>query len=56
MRKCVERFLADEQDFTNEMITTYKPFIIDNNGSIEETMEQIDDIMVRKLGILPKQK
>lgn len=49
------RFLADEQDFTNDMIDLYKPLIINNNGSIEETLEQIDDIMVRKLGILPKQ-
>lgn len=49
------RFLADEQDFTEDMIALYKPIIINNNGSIEETMEQIDDIMVRKLGILPKQ-
>ncbi len=48
------RFLADEQDFTKEMIETYKPLIINNNGTIEETMEQVDDIMVRKLGILPK--
>lgn len=44
------RFLADEQDFTEEMINTYKPIII------EETMEQVEDIMVRKLGILPKEK
>lgn len=50
------RFLADEQDFTNEMIATYKPWTIDNNGTIEETMKQIEDIMIRKLGILPKQK
>lgn len=48
------RFLADEQDFTDDMITLYKPFIIDNNGNMKETMEQIDNIMVRKLGILPK--
>ncbi len=50
------RFLADEQDFTEDMIALYRPYIIDNNGSLEETMEQIDDIMVHKLGILPKQK
>ncbi len=48
------RFLADEQDFTKEMIATYKPIIVDNNGTLEETMEQIDDIMIRKLEILPK--
>ncbi len=48
------RFLADEQDFTDDMLRTYKPFRIDNNGSVEETMEQIEDIMVRKLNIMPK--
>lgn len=48
------RFLADEQDFMPEMITIYKPFIIENNGTIEQTMEQVEDIMVHKLGILPK--
>lgn len=50
------RFLADEQDFADDLIDLYKPYIIDNNGSIDDTMEQIDDIMVRKLGISPKSK
>lgn len=45
------RFIADQEDFTQNMINLYKPYTVDNNGSIEETMEQIDDIFVRKLGI-----
>ncbi len=49
------RFLADSQDFTEEMIALYKPIIVENNGSMDETMEQIGDIMIRKLGIFPKQ-
>lgn len=51
----MQKILADSQDFTEEMIALYKPIIVENNGSMEETMEQIDDIMVRKLGIFPKQ-
>lgn len=50
------RYLADEQDFSREMLTLHKPFIIDNNGSIEETMDQLDDILVRKLGVYPRKK
>ena len=45
------RYLADEQDFTQEMLDIYKPYIIDNNGTYEETLEQLDDILVRKLEI-----
>lgn len=48
------RYLADKQDFPESMLSLYNPYIINNNGTIEETMEQIDAIMVRKLGILPK--
>lgn len=48
------RFLADEQDFPEDKIEFYKPYIIDNNGSIEETLEQLENIMVRKLNISPK--
>lgn len=48
------RFLADAEDFNEEMLSYYKPFIIDNNGTYEETVEQIDDILVRKLEILHK--
>lgn len=50
------RFLADAKDFTEELIDYYKPYIIRNDGKLSETLEQIDDLMVRKLGILPKQK
>lgn len=48
------RFLSDSNDFTQEMIDIYHPYIIDNNGTYEETVEQIDDILVRKLEILRK--
>lgn len=48
------RFLADAQDFTEDKIELCKPHIIYNNGNVEETMEQIEDIMVRKLNIMPK--
>lgn len=48
------RFLADAEDFREELIDLYKPYVIDNNGTIEETMEQIDDVFVHKLGIKKK--
>jgi len=48
------RYLADEVDFTKEMLNLYKPYIVDNNGTMEDTLEQIDDILVRKLDILRK--
>lgn len=48
------RFLADEEDFAEEFIQLYKPFVINNNGTKEETMEQINDIFVYKLGIKPR--
>lgn len=48
------RYLADEADFTKEMLNIYKPYIIDNNGTMEDTLEQIDDILVKKLNILRK--
>lgn len=35
------RFIADEEDFKNEYLTKYNPIIIDNNGTMEETEEQI---------------
>lgn len=48
------RFLADKKDFTQEMLDLYKPYIIDNNGTFDETIEQIDDILVRRFDILRK--
>lgn len=45
------RYLADEQDFTKEMKDIYKPYIIDNNGTMNDTIEQLNDILVRKLEI-----
>lgn len=48
------RFLADKKDFTQEMFDLYKPYVIDNNGTFDETLEQLDDIMIRKLDILKK--
>jgi len=50
------RFLADSIDFTKEKIEIHKPFIVENNGSKEATLEQIDNILVRKLGIEPQKK
>ena len=40
------RYLADAQDFTQEKIDLYHPFPIDNNGIEENTMEQIENILV----------
>ncbi len=48
------RFLADQKDFTKEMLNTYKPYIIDNNGTVEETMKQLDELFVNKLEIVRK--
>ena len=43
------RFKADLKDYRKELIELYKPYIIDNNGTIEETKKQIDDLMEKKL-------
>lgn len=48
------RFLSDEQDFTKELVDFYKPYIVDNNGSVENSMEQIEDILIHKLKIEKK--
>lgn len=48
------RFLADNNDFRKEYLDFYKPFIIDNNGTMEETEEQLEDIFVHKLEISKK--
>lgn len=45
------RFLADSEDFKDEYITKYHPYIINNDGDIENTQKQIDDIFVRELHI-----
>ena len=45
------RYLADEHDFPKEILDIYKPYIVDNNGTYEESLEQLDDILVRKLEI-----
>lgn len=45
------RFLADCEDFPPEKLDIHKPVIIDNNGTYEETTEQIDDVFTRKLKI-----
>ena len=36
------------------MVDYYHPCIIDNNGTIENTEEQLEDILVRKLEISKK--
>lgn len=36
------RFLEDEKDFSQEKIEKYNPIIIDNNGTVNETMEQLN--------------
>ena len=43
------RFLADINDFSIDYIMKYTPYIIDNNGTIEETKKQIDEGMKRVL-------
>lgn len=45
------RFLADEEDFKEEYLRKYQPFIINNDGDIESTQKQIDDIFIRELHI-----
>lgn len=45
------RYLTDEQDFTKEMKDIYRPYIIDNNGTMNNTIEQLNDILVHKLKI-----
>lgn len=44
------RFLADSKDFSLELKEKYKPEIIINNGTLKESLLQLDDILVRKLG------
>ena len=39
------RFLADIKDFDKKYLDLYNPYIINNNGSINETMKQIDNKM-----------
>ncbi len=48
------RFLADQKDFTKEYLEKYQPILIDNNGTQEETLAQLDEALVRKLGIEKK--
>ncbi len=43
------RFKSDLKDYRKELIDIYKPYIIDNNGTIDDTKEQIDDLMEKKL-------
>lgn len=43
------RYLADEKDFTDELIEKYNPYIIDNNGSVSEAQEQINNCLKRTL-------
>ena len=46
------RFLADSKDFSKELKEKYQPYIIDNNGTIEETQKQIDKLLLaRKIGV-----
>lgn len=45
------RFLADSEDFKPEYIMKHKPYIINNDGDIKNTQEQIDDILIHKLHI-----
>ncbi len=41
------RFIADEEDFKKEWLDKYSPIIINNNGSIENTDQQLDDNIKR---------
>ncbi len=43
------RFKSDEKDYRKELIEKYNPYIIDNNGTIDETKSQIDNLMSKKL-------
>ncbi len=46
------RFEADSYDFREELKEKYQPYIIDNNGTIEETQKQIDKLLLaRKIGV-----
>ena len=38
------RFIADSIDYSDELLEKYAPVIIDNNGTIEETKEQLDKV------------
>ena len=49
------RFLADKEDYSKEKIDFYKPLVVNNNGSIENTEAQLEDIFERKLEIKPKE-
>ena len=44
------KFLTETEEINPELKEKYKPEIIDNNGTLEESMIQLDDILVRKLG------
>lgn len=39
------RYLADINDFNKKKLCLYRPYIIDNNGTMEETSKQIDEGM-----------
>ena len=39
------RYLADKVDFDESYLKKYNPYIIDNNGTMEETSKQIDNYM-----------
>ncbi len=45
------RFLADSEDFKDDYIEKYQPFLINNDGDVESTQSQIDDILIHKLHI-----
>lgn len=38
------RFIADSTDYSDELLEKYAPVIIDNNGTVEETKEQLDKV------------
>ena len=39
------RYLADINDFSKKNLCLYRPYMIDNNGTIEDTLKQIDEGM-----------
>lgn len=39
------RFLKDSEDFTEDSIKKYNPYVIDNNGTYEETRAQLFDVI-----------
>lgn len=45
------RFLADSEDFKEEYIEKYQPYIINNDKDAEDTQKQIDEIFIHKLHI-----